>query len=201
MAINYPGPYEVRLYYSTSVSSLVLQHSARYNVYVDGTPAPGTPFSDINVLRRDNSPFALDGEVDDWVALMKDLYNSTAGIATIDYAELWKYEPESFDASFISTYPINVAGGSATALSPYSQVIVTFRSAEGGVMKLNFMETIIAAGARDTLPFSNTTLDAMADAVVAGTVPWVARDGGYPFACIASYPGQNEALFKRRLRS
>lgn len=200
MALNFPGPYEVRLFYTTNLITVPLQHQARYNVYVDGDPDPGTAFADIDVIRRDGSPFALDGEVDDWVDLMKGLYNSTAGIGVIDYAELWKYEPESFDASYISTYPIAVTGTSATAQSPYTQVIVTFRTNLGGIMKISFLETIITQGAVDTLPFANATLDAMADALVAGTVPWVGRDGGYPFACIAAYPGQNEALFKKRVR-
>jgi len=200
MALNFPGPYEVRLVYSTSVNSVLLEHQARYNVRVDGTPTPGTAFADIDVLRRDDSPFALDGEIDDWVTIIKGLFNSGAGITTIQYAELWKYEAESFDASFVSTYPIDIAGTSASAIVPYQQTIVTFRTALGGIMKMVWMETVISTVAIDTLPFSNSTLDAAADAIVAGTVPWMGRDGSYPFACIAAYPGQSEALFKKRVR-
>lgn len=171
----------------------------RLNCDVDGSPAPGDPFSGIDVLRRDGTPFALDSEVDDWVDLIKLLFNSGAG-NTIDYAELWKFTPGTFDAAFVSTYPIAVAGTSGSGTVPAGQVIVTFRSQLGGVMKLNFMETVIAQTTPDTLPFANAGLDAIADAVVAGTVPWMARDNGYPFACIAAYPGVNEALFKRRYR-
>lgn len=200
MALNFPGPYEVRLFYTVTGNTAVLQHEARYNVRVDGTPAPGTPFSDIDVLRRDDSPFALDGEIDDWVALIDGLFTSTGTATTIDFAELWKYEAESFDAEFVSTYPIAVNGASGTSAVQAGQVIITFRTTLGGIMKLNFMETVVASGVRDTLPFADATLDAIADATVAGTVPWMGRDGGYPFACIAMYPGQNEAIFKRRNR-
>lgn len=201
MTIHYPGPYEIRLFYTVTGGTGVIQHEARYNLRVAGDPDPGTPFADIDALRRDDSPFALDGEIDDWIALIDGLYSSNLPMVTFDYCELWKYVPESFDASFVSTYDIGVEGATAAATVSSQQTIVTFRSTLGGIMKLSFMETVITTVARDTLPFDNATLDAVADAVVAGTVPWMARDGGYPFACIAAYPGQNEALFKRRNRS
>jgi len=200
MALNFPGPYEVRLFYTVTGTSAVIQHEARYNIRVDPEPAPGDPFSSISVLRRDDSPFDLDGEIDDWVVMMKALFTNQGTATTIDFAELWKYEDESFDAEFVSTYPIAVAGTSATATSASGQVIVTFRTTNGGVMKLSFMETVISPGVVDTLPFANAALDTIADEVVAGTVPWMGRDNGYPFACIAAYPGQNEATFKRRNR-
>lgn len=200
MALNFPGPYELRIFYSVAIGGFAtLPHVARYNLRVDGNPAPGTAFADIDALRRDDSPFPLDSETDDWVDLIKGLWNSSAG-NSIDYAELWKYTPESFDATFISTYPIAVTPTSAQANANAGQVIVTFRTSGGGVMKLNFMETILAAALPDTLPFANATLDAIADAVVAGTSPWLGRDGTYPFACIAAYAGQSEAIFKKRFR-
>ena len=199
MAINFPGPYEVRIYYSVSYSvGGVLTHSQRLNVRLDADPTPGTAFADINALRRDESPFDLAGEVDDWVLLMKALY-SNAGV-TIDYAELWKYEDQSYDASFVSTYPIAVAGTNGQATIGAAQSIVTFRTMNGGIMKLSFMESVVAEGSKDTLPFSSAQLDAIADAVVAGTVPWYGKDNSYPFACIAAFNGKNEALFKRRFR-
>lgn len=201
MATNFPGPYEVRLIYTTNFTTgALITHTQRLNCIVDGDPAPGTAFADIDVLRRDGSPFALDSEVDDWVAAMQPFYSNGAG-NTIDYAELWKYAPASFDGEFVSTYPIAVAGTSAAVINPAGQAIVTFRTQNGGIMKLSFMESVIGVGPKDTLPFANAALDALTDSVVAGTFPWVARDDSYPFACIALYPGANEALFKKRYRS
>jgi len=200
MALNFPGPYEVRLYYSSNYSvGGIIQHSQRLNVIIDPEPDPGDLFSTISAIRRDGSPFALDGEVDDWVAAMQPFYPNAAG-NSFDYAELWKYEPESFDASFVSTYPIALAGTSASVVNQTGQAIVTFRTLGGGVMKLSFMESVVGVGVRDTLPFANAALDALADSVVAGTFPWVGRDGTYPFACIALFPGNNEAVFKKRFR-
>lgn len=201
MALNYPGPYEVRIFYTIVAATGTITHSQRLNVRVDGDPDPGTAMADIDFLRRDDSPFAASGEINAWAAYMKALYASAAGEATLQYAELWKYEAESFDASYVSTHPIDLAGTSGSSTVSSQQTIVTFRSQLGGIMKISFMETVITTVAKDPLPFANAALDTIADAVVAGTVPWIARDGGYPIACIAAYPGQNEALFKRRNRS
>lgn len=200
MTLNFPGPYEIRLFYTVPISGFTaLQHQARYNLRVDGTPDPGTPFSGIDALRRDDSPFPLDSEVDDWVDLIKGMYSST-GLSTIDFAELWKYTPGTFEAQFVSTYPIAVTGTTAGTTANSGQVIVTFRTAGGGIMKISLLETVISSAGPDTLPFANAALDDMADQIVAGTVPWMARDNTYPFACIAAYAGQNEAVFKKRFR-
>lgn len=200
MTINFPGPYEVRLFYTTNAATPALTHQARYNVILDGVPDVGDPFSSILAVRRDGSPFPLDGEVDDWVTLCKGLYSSAGGAASIDYAELWKYTAGTFDASYVSTYSIAQTGSSASPLVAGQETIVTFRTTLGGIMKIYWLETIISTVSVDTLPFSNTTLDTMADQLIAGTFPWIGRDGGYPIAAIAAYPGQSEALFKKRNR-
>lgn len=201
MALNYPGPYEVRLFYTTPVTgSVSLTHQQRLNVVVSGQISVGDPFSSITVVRRDASLHALDDEVDAWVALINGLWNNS-GTSTIDYAELWKYVPNTFDAIYTSTYQIGVVGTSGSANVGAAQNIITFRTQEGGIFKLNFLETIVGTGYKDTLPFSNGTLDTIADAVVAGTVPWLARDSSYPLSCIGLYPGASEALFKKRYRS
>jgi len=47
MTIHYPGPYEIRLFYTITGGTGVIQHEARYNLRVAGDPEPGTPFADI----------------------------------------------------------------------------------------------------------------------------------------------------------
>jgi len=190
MAINYPGPYEVRINYTVAGRS----HQQRLNVRIDGTPVAGVDdFTTIDALRRDDTPVALDSEVDDWVDLIKVYFNSTDG--DIVNAELWKYEAESFNADFVAAYDIAVAGTSATATSPASQLMWTFRTQEGGVMKISLMDVHVTPGAKISPPYTSGNL-AVANAVVLGTSPWLARDTSYAIANIGLYPGQNEKLFK-----
>jgi len=200
MTLNFPGPYEVRLIYSTTVTSQTIQHTARYNCVIPFDPTPGDLFSAIEVDTRDNTGEQLDVAIDAWVALIDGLYYNGAGAVSFDYAELWKYEEESYDASFISTYDIAVAGASAVTTVTASQVILTYRTIAGGVMKQSFMEGNVAIGEIDTPPYANTTLEAIRNFTLGGSNWMIGRDNAHPFSAIGAYPGQNEALFKRRFR-
>jgi hypothetical protein len=203
MTINYPGPYEVRINYTTTSSSLALSHQQHLSVILDAPlPIVGTAFSAI-VPRFRITPggaFSLQSVVDAWVVQMKAMYSSGAG-NTIDSAELWQYEDESFDASFVSSYTIAVAGTSGSAVQAAGQSITTMRTQEGGIFKLNFLESIIAPAITDTGTIAQANLETMVAGLEAGNVfPWVARDTSYPISRIAHYPGQNERLWKKRNR-
>lgn len=192
--INYPGPYEVRMFYTVNT----IQHVQRLNVRVDGTPAPGTAMADIDFLRRDNLTYTATDEIEDWADLIKPLLSSAS--STIDFAELWKYEPGTFNAEFISTHPLAVAGTNASAYNPAGQIIFTFRTLEGGLMKISVMETTFLKGLPLAYPAMSAAAQAVADAVQLGTSPWLARDTSYPFSFIKLFPGENEATFKKRYR-
>lgn len=200
MALNFPGPYGLRMFYTTTAGSLGLQHTAEYNIDLTvPDPTPGTLFSALSAENRIGAGYALDTFCDDWVALLRPLYSSAAG-NTFDYFELWQYEPESFDASFVSSYTVGLAGSSASPTSAAAQDIWTWRTGEGGVMKLSFMETVQAPGAPDTAPLASAPLIAIYDFVLSDANIFIGRDGAMPFALIARYPGTNEALFKQRFR-
>lgn len=193
--INYPGPYEVRIFYT--VNTLV--HTQRLNVRVAGTPNPGDDMSTIDFLRQDDSTFGADGELDEWADLLAAVLNS--GNSVVNYAELWKYEAGTFNAEFISTYDLNVTGASASAYNPAGQAIMTFRTTEGGIMKISIMESILGSGVPLAYSALSSGWQAIIDAVRYGTTgSWLARDTSYPFSFIRMYPGQNEALFKKRYR-
>ena len=198
MAINFPGPYEVRINYNCNIGGLILNHTQRLNVRISGTPDVGTPFGSINCLRRDDQAFNLASEVDAWVALLRPLY--LAGGTNFTTAELWKYTAQSFESSFVSSYSIGLAGTGGANNVGAGQVIWSFRTEEGGIMKIALMESAIQAGS--SAGYANMSADqkAIADAVQLGTSPWLARDTSYPFTVIAMHPGQSEAVFKKRYR-
>jgi hypothetical protein len=198
MTINFPGPYEIRMFYTCSVGVTTLQHEARYNLNLETEPTPGDEFGAINALERSGAPVDLAVYVEAWVDLFLALYVSTACV--VSHAELWRYEAGTFSADFISAYDIAEAGVGGSNLVPGGQYIMTFRTLEGGIMKLNFLETVIATGSTDTPPFANAAAEAIRLHVLSVDNVWLARDTSYPFASIAAYPGINEAIFKRRFR-
>jgi len=200
MALNYPGPCQLRVYYTVNPEGLGnLTHRMALNFIPLEQPQPGDNFDEIDVVRRGGSNRKLDLLLTDWINLLKPLYNN--GETTFDYAECWWYPPASFDPTYISTESIGVsATGSGTSFAA-SQMIYSFRSTEGNPMKVYLQE---ASNQFDrSLGYSemNAANQAMVDFVIAAdNAPFVARDTSYPLAFLRLFPGQSEALFRRRYR-
>lgn len=201
--LNYPGPYELRLYYSVLISPTTLQHVARYNWQAPlaaDYPA-GTAFTDMTVQRRVDAVPGVGDDlktcVDAWVTLFRAMFISTS---TVDYAECWKYEPNSFNGDFVSAYTIGLAGTGAGSAQPGGQVIHTYRTQEGGILKLNFMESNGSPGAKTTLASATGSTAAIRDHVISTDNWFLGRDTSYPFAPINYLPGQNEVVWKKRFR-
>lgn len=201
---NYPGPYEIRIGYFPTVGAVQdIDHIQRLNVDLEGIPAQGDTFDNYEFTDKEGaSGVSLDTLVEDWLTVFNNLYPNTMDIIS---CELWKYPTEqSFDAVFWSTYTptANVGTGGAASQSA-GQDIYTFRTSEGGIMKVVAMEDGQVPGP----PLAYGSMLAVAQAVVdfildgdgaTYTAPFLARDTSYPFAAIRQYPGRNEALWKKR---
>ncbi len=199
MALNFPGPYELRLAYTTNVSAVPLVHTARYNLDLTAVASPGDVFANVNVLTRGGvSTPDLATAVEAWLALLAPRHNTNSAFGAL---ELWKYTPLTFEAIFISAYnPTVVLGTSATPVVIAGQETYTLRTVEGGIMRLVGIETII--GTNDRIPYPTTTasVDAIFD-FVKSSVNWIlARDTSYPIAALNFLGGQNEKTFRQRFR-
>jgi hypothetical protein len=198
MAINFPGPYDLRFFYTCTSGGVARNHVMKLNLDVDGSPTPGTAFSSITPVRRVGLTTDLAAAADAWAALWLAAYPSTA--FTLSHVELWEYAPQSFDSQFVSTYQLNDVGVGGNTLTAAGQYIITFRTQEGGILKLSFMEPPILSGVTDPVPLAATGMQAIVDFVISDQ-NWIrARDTSYPFAAIAGFPGINERLFKDRFR-
>lgn len=195
MAINYPGPFEVRLFYTVNT----LQHEQRLNLALSSPPSPGDLFSAITAVYGDTTTDTLDNAVDDWVGIMRPLINSAGG--TFDFAELWEYEPESFEANFVSSYSIGLAATGGGSVVTAGQMIFVFRTREGGIMKINVLEGNRATGVPLTFGGLSPNEQLLVTAITSGATPWMGRDTSYPFSFSRAFPGQNEAIFKKRFRN
>jgi len=204
MALNYPGPYELRIYYTVaSLTSPTIEHVQRLNVKLAEPAAQGQAFSaynfqDINGVVTNT----LDDLVEDWLTVLNAAFHTSM---TINAVELWKYPTaQTFDAVFWSSYtPTADAGTSASAAVAAQQDIYVFRSQEGGIMKLSLMETSFAPGAPVAYAALTAIPLAIVDFVLDGdavnySAPFLARDTSYPFSFTKRFPGQNEATWKLR---
>lgn len=194
MALNYPGPYVLKIFYVVNV----FQHVMNLNLQLTGTPSPGTDFNAITTAAHNGANPDLQTLVDNLIVLLRPFFDVNQTQFT--HAELWKIAPNSFDGTFVSSYQIGVAGGNPIAAVGASEMIYVFRSAEGGILKV-YMEEVSNAGG-PTIPYATMTVNqkALADFFTSQSNPWLARDTSRPVSTIALYPGQNERIFKARNR-
>lgn len=193
MASNFPGPYEVEIHYTSNSN----QHVQRVNCDVLSTPAPGAAPSTIDLKVRGGGSVQLDTAVDDWVALLADNFEVPS---SFDNFTFWKIDPGTFDKTFITTAALSQVGTGGGATTPEHQVALTFRTIEGGSMRIVMLESQTTTNERKAYIDSSVPIQAIMDFVVS-TSDWIlARDTSYPIASLNSVGGQNEALFKKAYR-
>lgn len=199
MAINYPGEFEIRINYTVLVGGITSNHQQRLNFDATTVGTIGQAFSNwFPIDQAGSDAVPLSTKLADYLDLMRDYYPSTFNIVN---QELWKYTAGTFDATWQAAEGNTRVGTGTNPVSQDSEQIFTFRSDAGGIMRVHYMQGPLTRGAKQVLPLSDADLDALADAFLTTTNVWKARDGGYPIAFIGLYPGENEALFKRRFRT
>lgn len=194
MADNYPGPYQIDIEYVVEN----LTHVQRLNCDVTTTPDPGTDITTLELNTRDAGVVNLETALLAWIDLLAPFYNDTV---VFNVATLWRNTPLSLERTFIGSYVIDVNGTSSSPTVKAGQVIFTFRTLEGGVMRINLMEAINSTGksvSRSSLGSGATPLAEF----IESEDNWIlGRDTSYPISGIAFHPGQNEYLFKKRYRT
>ncbi len=199
MALNFPGPYELRFRYTSTSVSDPLDHTARYNVDLTTVPTVGDLFSTIDAKTRGGVATPdLATAIEAWLTLLQPRFTTTT---TFGIWELWEITPLSFQSKFISSYNSTItAGTDVTGTTLGGQEIYTFRTLEGGIMRANLMETIASIGSTLPYPTGNTDINAIFD-FVKGLTNWIlARDTSYPTSALNFLPGNNEKIENIRFR-
>jgi hypothetical protein len=201
MASNYPGPYQLRVFYNVAPGALAdMTHVMNVNIDVTNAPAVGTAFANIDVSRRVGVDVDLATVTSELQAVMRPILSLADSL--ISHAELWKFTAGTFEASYVSTYDISLAGLSGSAGREAGQSIYSWRTAEGGVMKIYVMEAVNVDDAQSA--YANL------GANEADFVDWfhedatsyaLARDTSHPIVFMNLSPGTHEVLFKKRFRN
>lgn len=196
MATNFPGPYEID--YTLLISGI--ERHIRYNCVPTTTPTPGAPLSTVNLMTRSGTPRAADTCVNElwtWVRLQYSNAVSCTGVT------LSRYTPASFEKTYVTAATVSTpAGGNVAATVLASQRVMSYRSANGGILKLTFIEGIFTGNTRLALVANASgTNDQKLAAYTIGATSWmVARDDGFAIAPVYLTDGQNERAFKQRFR-
>lgn len=166
-------------------------------------PTPGTPTTEIVVLRRDGSTRQLS----DWIQnyafeAIRPRYRLQGGSGFGDlvfgFVDV-DYLPEnSDDAVWISGQSIDVTGfvQPAGANAYATQLIVTFRTAGGRTAKLFYNHGRSGVGSSVRIPTSDTGIQNFVNYCVSSASCLRGIDGTPLIAGMSWNPGQNEKLWK-----
>lgn len=201
MPTNFPGPYEVEYTYTAVVGSLTLNHFLRVNCMALDDPTPGTPMDEIEFATIGGTPVNAETAIAtlwNWISLQ--LSTSSVVLAAV----LNRYATGTFSKDFVSAYAgTPLAGANGAGAADAHQMVQTFRSANGGIMKLTILEDV--NGSLKTLA-SNIANPAGSDdqklsAYILSSAGWLlARDDGFPIAPLHQAFGENEAIWRKRHR-
>ena len=195
--VNYPGPYELRIFYSWTYGGLYFNSVLRHSLDMETPANPGDAFTEWVVADQAPPGYALDIWVDNLVAALQPLFHTSTNF---NRAELWYYPGGTYNAQFQSTYTLGVAGTSSSSTKRANQVIITFRSVGGGSARLTLGGTVNDVNITDPYPFAVSDANNLAELFVSAASPVIARDGTSLFTPLNYMAGENEAYFKKQYR-
>jgi hypothetical protein len=191
---NLPGPYEIE-FTLTGWTAPAREHVFRVNVAAVGSPAVGALPTAIDIQKMGGSTAKLNIVANQIWEFLR-LFNN-ASITCSGY-QLWKYVPGTLGKDFISTGAVtnpacNDAGGVNAA-----QLTQTYRSANGGILKVVMLESNQAGDARVTLVpnAAGTPSQKLAAYIMSADNVFLARDDAYPVNPLRDSRGQNEKIWR-----
>lgn len=200
MALNFPGPFEIRQFYTTTISTIALEHVMRLSVDLDTPIAPGEDFANIFGTSPNGAVVSLATCIDRLLAVMAPFYAPTTTV--FGRTELWEYTPLTFDASFVSQYNSAVVPSGGTAPTPAHYLIMTFRTLEGGIMRATLLEDSSSANNQELYPTNTAQVNDFMDEIINPDFSlYVGRDTSRPFSPLRVSRGQNEAVWRKRFRT
>lgn len=193
MAANFPGPYELRYFFTVSG----IEHQHRINIQLTTDPAPGSTFDDIDVILKSTASQGLETAADVYGDLIRAMYTAANDFSRV---ELWKYAPSSYESTFVSAMDINATGTGASSSGDATYNMLTYRTGGGSVIRQTFLESGFPGNDLENFPISAAPFAAMADYVVSTASMVLGRDGTYAISKLHFARGQNEAVWRKRHR-
>jgi hypothetical protein len=195
MAENLPGPYEIEYELQGWVSP-ARSHVLRFFVAAVGSPAPGSLPTAVDIQKMGGATAKLNVVANQIWGFIRTIYHTS--ISAVGYT-LWRYVPGTLAKDFISAGALTTpAGTSGSPTTIAGQITLTFRSANGGVLKIVMLETVLGGDARITLIPNPVGIQAplIASYVLSADNVLLARDDAFPVAAMRDSRGQNERIWR-----
>jgi len=197
---NLPGPYEIEFSLG-GWSAPVRSHVMRFNVIAVGNPPAGTLATAIDIQKQGGATAKLNVVANQLWEFLRLAYHTS--ITCTGYT-LWKYAVGTNAKDFVSAGTVtNPAGTSATSPTVAWEVIATFRSANGGIMKVVYLEPSLTGENRSTLTpnAAGNAIQRLASYILSADNIAIARDDAFIVAALRDSRGQNERIWRKIYRS
>jgi hypothetical protein len=191
MAHNSLSPAFVKLYYNFNN----ITHVQTIPVIPSGTPTVG---SLPNVTPITGSPITFAQFMTDYMVVFRPFFHN---LTTIQSAEFWYQSTPTADPIWIYDHPINLTGSSGSVNTSMGQIVLTMRTALGGIYRWYAMEPSSALPLNVRTPGAAlaTTVLALSNYLKGSTSCVYGRDNASLQVPIFSTTKINDALRKRRL--
>lgn len=196
---NFPGPYEFEFSINMGVVTPAREHKLRVNVALVGTPAIGSLLSAITVQCAGGGTKTGQAAVDQFWSFIRLAYPSTVSCSGV---VLWKYVPGTFAKDYVASGTVASPAGATGSVGIAMQRTLSFRTANGSVMKTVILEGNVNADTKTTLvPNSSGTTDQRIAAYILSADNWaLGRDDSYPVSAMFAAYGQNERIWRKIYR-
>jgi len=195
---NLPGPYEIE-FLITGWTSPARDHLFRANVVVTGSPAIGTAATAIDVQKTSGATAKLNVVANQIWEFLR-LFNNTA--ITCSGYTLWRYVTGTHAKDFISSGAVTNPACSGTGGAAAGQLTQTYRSANGGIMKVVILESNQLGNNRVTLVpnAAGNPSQKLAAYILSADNVFISRDDAYPVNALRDSRGENEAIWRQVFR-
>lgn len=197
---NLAGPYEIEFQLG-GWSAPVRTHVMRFNVIAVGNPPAGTLATAIDIQKQGGATAKLNVVANQMWDFLRIAYHTS--ITCTGYT-LWKYVTGTSAKDFVSAGTVtNPAGSSASAATLAWEVIATFRSANGGIMKTVWLEPSLTGDNKSTLiaNAAGNAIQRWAAYVLSADNAAIARDDGFIVAALRDSRSQNESIWRKIYRA
>jgi hypothetical protein len=172
----------------------------RFNVIAVGNPAAGSLATAIDIQKQGGGTAKLNVVANQMWEFLRQAYHTS--ITCTGYT-LWKYVSGTTGKDFVSAASVtNPAGTSATSPTVAWEVIATFRSANGGIMKTVWLEPSLTGENRSTLVANSAgnAIQKWAAYVLSADNVAIARDDAFIVAALRDSRSQNERVWRKIYR-
>jgi hypothetical protein len=189
---NWPGPYAIEFTYV----ALTREHSSELNCIAVGDPAPGTAIASISLATRSGGSVALQTGVQNYWNWYRIGHGNTSSLLSWT---LWKYNVGTLEKTFVNAGTVTNPLGSGGTATPFWQDIITFRTAGGNILNVEWMEGVSVANNSVVLtPSAVGDVYQKTAAYLLSSEGWAfGRDDTWPIAALKRSSGQNEALWRK----